>query len=412
MLKHLSNFLCGWRLLFIPPEERSRAFDLMYKNGIPFTDEHRETDGTVTVRLRGKNSAVFRHYADESGIAYKLSVPHGLPVVCSFLLRRPAIPLGVLLFAGWMFYSTRIIWDVRIEGAEKTNPSEIIALLDELGCGIGDYYPAIDFNALHAGYAAAQQDIAWLSVYMNGTVAEVQVRELWADERTKPEKNTYANVLADADGIVETVSVFEGQACVKPGDLVRKGQVLISGVIEQKDGSIRYEYAAGEVVCRTAHPIHVEIQTKRETKAYTGRETAKKSIKFFKKTINLFINGGTLYTNYDKIYTIEQLCPLGLCELPVWYETTTYREYETVSQDIPADDAADEAMTSLTEQIRAATQNAELLSKRIDTGFTDGIYNIDCLLYLRRDIGRIEEFSVSDTCVPDAGEEPENNTSR
>lgn len=410
MLNRLSDFVCGWRLLTIPPEERSRIFDLMYQNGIPFTEEHPSTDGTITVRLRGRNSRVFRYHADHAGIAYRFGEPHGLPVVCSFLLRRPAIPLGVLLFAGWMFYSTRLIWDIRIDGAQKTDPSEIIALLDELGCGVGDYYPAIDFNDLHARYAASQQDIAWLSVYMNGTVAEVQVRELWKDERTHPSENIYANILADADGIVDVVNVREGQACVKPGDLVRKGQVLISGVIEQKDGSIRYEYASGEVVCRTAYPIHVEIRTNRETKAYTGRETVKKSIKFFKKTINLFINGGTLYTNYDKIYTIEQLCPLGLCELPVWYETTICREYETVSRDISAEDAAEEALISLTEQIRTATQDAELLSKSIDAGFTDGIYHIRCLLYLRRDIGRTEEFSVSDACVPDAGENPQNHS--
>ena len=408
MIKHLSNTLAGWQTLTIPPDERVRAFDLLYRNSIPFTDEKETADGSVAIRLRGKNTELFRHFAEKENIRYTLSDVRGLPTWIAFLRYRPALVLGALLFTGWMFYSTRIIWDVKIDGAEKTDPSEIITLLDELGCGIGDYYPSIDFNNLHAQYAAAQQDIAWLSVYMNGTVAEVQVRELWADERVKPSENTYANILADADGIVESVNVVEGQACVKPGDLVRKGQVLISGVIEQKDGSIRYEYASGEVICRTAHPIHVEIQTNRETKAYTGRETAKKSIKFFKKTINLFINGGTLYTNYDKIYTIEQLCPLGLCELPVWYETTTYREYETVSRDIPADDAADEAMAALTEQIKAATQNAELLSKSIDTSFTDGIYNIDCLLYLRRDIARTGEFSTaeSDTCVPEEAENP------
>ncbi len=410
MLNRLSDFLRGWRLLSVPSEERTRTFDLMYQNGIPFTEEHPQPDGTITVRLRGKNSVRFRHYADTAEIAYRFGEPHGLPVAVSFLLRRPAIPLGVLLFAGWMFISTRIIWDVRIEGTQKTDPAEIIALLGELGCGIGDWYPAIDFNDLHAKYAAAQQDIAWLSVYMNGTVAEVQVRELWKDERLFPPENTYANVLADADGIVEVVNVREGQACVKPGDLVRKGQVLISGVIEQKDGSIRCEYAAGEVICRTAQPISAEIRTNRETKAYTGRETAKKRIKFFKKTINLFINGGTLYTNYDKIYTMEQLCPLGLCELPVWCETTTYREYETVTQDISAADAAEEAVTSLTEQIRTATQNAELLSKQIDAGFTDGVYRIRCLLYLRRDIGRTEEFPESDACVPEAGKDQQNHS--
>ncbi len=403
MLKRLTDFVSGWQTLIVPPEERVHTFDLLYKNGIPFTDEKRTSDGTITIRLHGKNRLLFRHFAEKDRLPYTLSDPHGLPTVLSFLRYRPAFLLGALLFTGWMFYSTRIVWDVRIDGATKTDPAEVIAHLEELGCGIGDYYPSIDFNDLHARYAASQRDIAWLSVYMNGTVAEVQVRELWRDERNLPPENTYANILAEADGIVESVNVIEGQACVRPGDLVRKGQVLISGVIAQKDETIRYEYAAGEVLCRTAHPIRVEIRTNRETKSYTGRENIKKSIKFFKKTINLFGNGGTLYENYDKIYTIEQVCPLGLCELPVWLEESRYREYETVTRDIPVEEAADEAMASLTEQIRAATQNAELLSKSVTADFTDGIYTIDCLLYLRRDIGRTEEFQTAGTesCVPE-----------
>lgn len=402
MLKWLTDFVSGWQTLTILPEERARTFNLLYQNDISFTDETRTSDGTITIRLRGKNRFRFRHFAEKDCLPYTLSDLHGLPVVLSFLRYRPAFLLGALLFIGWTFYSTRIIWDVQIDGATKTDPAEIIAHLEELGCGVGDYYPSIDFNDLHARYAASQRDIAWLSVYMNGTVAEVQVRELWHDERNIPPENTYANILAEADGIVESVNVIEGQACVRPGDLVRKGQVLISGVIAQKDESIRYEYAAGEVLCRTAQPIRVEIRTNRETKSYTGRENIKKSIKFFKKTINLFGNGGTLYENYDKIYTIEQLCPLGLCELPVWLEESRYREYETVTKDIPVEEAADEAMASLTEQIWTATQNAELLSKSVTTDFTDGVYTIDCLLYLCRDIGRTEEFQTAgtETCVP------------
>ncbi len=61
-------------------------------------------------------------------------------------------------------------------------------------------------------------------------------------------------------------------------------------------------------------------------------------------------------------------------------------------------------MASLTEQIRAATQNAELLSKSVTADFMDGIYTVNCLLYLRRDIGGTGEFQTdgSDSCVPDS----------
>lgn len=397
MFKRLSGFVCGWRTVTFPCSERDCIFDMMYRNGIPFTNECVDECGTVSVRLHKKDSVLFMSLANEAGTECSIGDLHGMPVVGAFLYRRPAVILGTLIFAGWMMYSTKIIWDVRIEGAEKTDTSEIIDMLQTLGCGIGDYFPSIDFNTLHAKYAASQQDIAWLSVYMNGTVAEVQVRELWRDERIKAPKNVYANVVATEDGVVEEITAFEGQPCVRAGDVVRKGQLLISGVIEQKDGSIRYEYATGEVVCRTAYPICVEIQTKQEQKSYTGRQKTKKRIKFFKKTINLFINGGTLYPNYDKIYTIEQLCPFGLCEIPLWYEKTVYREYETICREVSVDVAAEEAMTALTEQIMTATRDAELLSKQVETSFTDdGIYKVNCLLYLRHDIGQVEEFSVSE----------------
>lgn len=399
MIRTFEYLLGGRRTLTVPLEERERAFDLMYQNCIRFSNERRSPDGTLTVYLSERNSIRFRYLAECADISFTMGEAHGLPMIRAFLRRRPALLLGALLFAAWMLYSTRIVWDIRIDGVEKTEPSEITELLDELGFGIGTYYPSVDFNKLHARYAAAQSDIAWLSVYMNGTVAEVQVRELWSDDRLKHENNVYANVVAETDGIVEEVRVFEGQPCVKKGDLVRRGQLLISGVIEHKDGSVRYEDAAGEVICRTAEPICVNIRTLCDKKVYTGRTTTKKRIKFFKKSINLFIKGGTLYSNYDKIDTIEQLCPFGLCELPVWYEVTEYREYETVSERIPAEVAAEMAMTELTERLREATLDAELLSRLVETSLSEEGYRIDCLLYLRRDIGRRENFSVSDENV-------------
>ena len=74
------------------------------------------------------------------------------------------------------------------------------------------------------------------------------MRELYRNERKKHEHGTYANIVADCDGVVEEVNVVEGQAAVFPGQLVRKGQVLISGVVDGKDGEFRYEYAEGEVM--------------------------------------------------------------------------------------------------------------------------------------------------------------------
>lgn len=397
MFRKLQNYLCGWRKLTVNPAYTAAVFDLMYRNGIRFFDEEMSDCGDVTVTLREGEYKRFADIAKDLQLEYSVTEIRGLPVTLGFIRRRPMLILGLVLVLTWLFYSENLVWSIRIIGNTKTPTDEIIDHLSDLGFEVGTYYPEVNFNKLHATYVAEQQNIAWLSVYMNGTVAEVQVKELYEDTRPKHENGVYANVIATCDGIVESVNVFEGQAAVRAGDLVRKGQVLISGVVENKDGSVRYEYAAGEVICKTVDSASVKVLPEREVKRYTGQETAKKSIKIFKKSINLFIKGGIEYPTCDKIDMMEQLCPFGLIPLPVWVNTTVYKEYETVVEAVPPSAATDDALRQLSTLIKEKTAGAELTSKSVTAGFEDGAYKIDCLLYMLRDIGKTAEFTADNT---------------
>lgn len=394
MLKNLTDFLLGWREVRVAAEDRAWAMDTAYRGGFTVRTQVMEADGGIRFRLREREARHLLWLAKQRGTEITVTDSGGLPEMARFLLRRPMIPLGCGIMLWWLLYSEGLIWDVQVEGNTKTPTEEIVTRLADMGCGVGDRWGDIDFDVLHARYAAEQKDLAWLSVYRNGTVAEVQVRELWRDERPKHDGNTCANVVASCDGIVEDVRVFQGQAAVKAGDLVREGQVLISGVIEDKDGSSRFQYAAGEVRCTVAVPLSVSVETKREVKRLTGQEISQKSVKIFKKTINLFGKGGIAYPDCDKIYKMEQLCPFGLVTLPVWFTETVYREVETVMEEVPADDAAAEALMLLNQKIRQETENADLTERLIETDFSDGVCQIRCTLILSKDIGRTEEFTV------------------
>jgi len=396
VFRKLVNYILGTCEVTVSVNDRSEVFDYLYRDTIPFYEEKLIGDLSV-FSIHKRNVKLLQHFAEESGIEISFSEVRGLPVALSFMKKRPILPIGFVLCTVWIFLSHNIVWDIQIEGNTKTPDSEILEKLDELGFSIGTYYPSINFNQLHADYSAMQHDIAWLSIYMNGVVAEVQVRELWKDEREKHEEGTYANVIASCDGIVREVNVFEGQAAVRAGDFVREGQVLISGVVEKKDGGIRYEYAAGEVICEVAVPIRVEIPCEREEKVYTGRETIKKSVKIFKKTINFFVNGGIEYTTCDKIDMMEQVCPFGIGTLPIWLNTSVYREFEMQTVSVSPDMAADEAMANLSERIKEESFASELVSKSVDTAFEDGVFSVDCVLSMNRDIGKTAEFTADDT---------------
>lgn len=400
MLMRFRDFLCGWRYLTVAGEYRGEAMDLLYRENLSFRHSGTTQDGDVRIHMRARAAKRFLALAEKTGIRCTASDMHGLPVVLAFMRQRPMIPLGCLLAAVWIAYSSHIVWDIHVTGNTKTSDEEIMETLDSLGFGIGTYFPDVDFEKLHTQYAAAQHDIAWLSVYMNEAVAEVQVRELVKDERIKHAGDTYANIVASCTGVVEEIHVFEGQAAVMVGDVVRPGQVLISGVVVKKDGGTRCEYADGEVVCRTVVPISAQVMTERETKNYTGEEKHEKTVKIFKKSINLFGKGGITYASYDKISTMEQVCPFGAVPLPIWIEETVYRETAAVRETISADDAAAEAMAELTGKIKDETADAELVGREVSTTFENGVYRIDCVLTLRKDIGKTVEFTAENTAPP------------
>lgn len=391
MLSGVRRFLTGYRVVEVSTEIAAEVFDELYRDGIQFEREKR-LENSIRFIIREQRYISAKDILCRDGVV--VSEVHGLPYCLKVMCIRPVIPLGIAMFFLWMWYSSGIIWDVQVYGNTKTDEREITALLDELGCGIGDRFGDINFNQLHSDYAAVQHDIAWLSVFMNGTVAEVQVRELYRDEREKHGIGEYANIVAECDGIVEEINVFEGQAAVHAGQLVRRGQVLISGVVEEKDGEFRYEYASGEVICRTVETIRENIAAERAKKVYTGRENTEIRLRIFKKMIKLFVKGGIEGGVCDTISTMEKLCPLGLCEIPVWIEKTVSREYVSENEQISADMASEEAMLSLNNKIRRLTENAELEYKEIRSEFENGVYRIECLLYLRRDIGKTAEFTV------------------
>ena len=162
-----------------------------------------------------------------------------------------------------MTAASGLVWDVRIEGNESVPDEAVLAQLEELGFGIGTRYRNIDFDRLQTDYLAAQNELAWLSVYMDGTVARVQVWEMRGKPPRKIPDGVYANVTAAEDGVVEEVRVLEGQAAVRPGDVIRAGEIAISGAVEKKDGGVRFEYAEGEVLATTAKVLTAEVPLSR-----------------------------------------------------------------------------------------------------------------------------------------------------
>jgi len=397
MFEWLWRFFAGWCTIAVDAECRSLLFALLYKEEIGFFGEKNKKDRTY-VRILNKDKRKWHVAADEACLCYTMEKEGGLPKIVWFLGQRPGVGLGLLILISWCLYSQKIIWNFEIDGNENLSDAYIIEELTSLGCGLGTYYPGVDFDALHANVRAVDPEIAWLSVYMNGTTAQVQLREVKHGEANTAPQGVYANVVASEAGEILRTEVVEGTAVVKSGDVVTAGEILISGVVPMKEeGQARLEYAEGRVLAKVACPISVEIETVTEEKVYTGRVKQEKTIKIFQNSINLLKNTGIMYASYDTINKMEQVCLFDRLPIPVFVYTTEYKEYEMQTLTLSPEEASRKAGLLLRQELDKEIENGELLGQTITTSVTDtGNYRIDCLLYLLRDIGKTVEFSVSE----------------
>ncbi len=388
-------FFAGWRRMTFPAERRTEVFALAYEEGIRLRRERRRGE-RFSVRIGGRDAARLHSLLAGRGIEVSLSEPEGFPALLRFLGHRPGIPLGLLLFAAWTVWSSGLVWDVRIEGNRRI-PSEIVAAqLEELGFGVGTRFREVDFDQLHADYRAAHEEIAWLSVYMDGTVARVQVWETMAGKSAADRSGKGANVTAGTDGVIEEIHVFEGQAAKKPGDVIRAGEIAISGLVEKKDGGFRWEYAEGEVFATVAVPLAAEVPFERTEYRPTGREKRSRTVKIFKKTVKLFEKGGIAYGSCDTIDTIGQVCLFGRIPLPLWTGTSVVRETEPVTVTLSPDEARARARARMRGLIREAASEGQLVGKIVREETRGSCCRVEAVVYVTKDIARTAEFPLPD----------------
>ena len=396
MIRDLFTFFIGTYKISVKTEDRLRAINLMHQNGLSCRRVKVLPNGdytfSVTAFAFDKLSVLFQNNC----IDYTHSEIKGFPRAVIFMAKRPGIVVGCLLFFALMWFSSRTIWSMDITGNLTVPDSEILTLLDELGCGYGDYIPGIDFDMLHARFISKSENISWISVNLKGNHANIEVLEVKPGDTFSAEEGVYANLVAREDAEIFLVKTVSGASSVTPGTIVKKGELLVSGVVSVREDRVRYEYASGEVLAYVPRTIEVKIPFETSEKVYTGNIKEKKTIKILKKQINLFTKGGIEYTIYDKIIDNRQIILFGRFPLPVWSETSIYKEYEYEKIQNEYEKTVSLAMSELRDRLDETLEDAELVSNKVTTEITEDSFVIRYDMVCLTDIAEVCEFTVED----------------
>ena len=387
----LFGFFCGKTVFAASGKEAARIFNLCMVEKISYVKT--EWDGaSFLVSFEGRAASRFAQLCEREGIAVEVRQRRGMPELVRRYRSRPGLWIGFFLLALLLLLSRGIIWNIRIEGNDRISEARILELLSENGVAVGSSLRRLNPDQVEGNILLGEKDISWISVYTVGTTLNVEIRET---ERGDLAEGGAANLVALCDGVIERIEVCDGNVVVKKGDVVRRGELLVSGVYNTPSGgSLRAVRAEGEVYARTTYEFSVEIPLLYEKKVYTGREWCEKRIKFFAKDIKVFANTGNAPPTCDIIYYEDKLSFFGGEELPLGLETILYREYTMESVNLSPQSAAAYAFDALERELAERSVRAELLEKKISFELTEEAYLLKCYITCVENIAVAQPIKV------------------
>lgn len=393
IFERFANYLYGYVRVSVKGYT-SRALTAMLHGGIDYWGLKTDGDGIefyMAVRYRRALERVLSGV----GCTLRFSSQVGLLKTAYRYRHRPGIVVGALVFAAVLWASTYFVWDISVEGNDRLSDYEIIESFSPFGLKYGTFIPTLDLDRLCHEYLIASEELAWVSVNMEGTKACIVVKE-----RTNPagtwQTETPSNVIAAEDGQIVTFAVWSGQSRVHLGQVVRKGDVLISGVRDKTENEAVADTQTvrsyGTVKAQVFREYTVEVPLTGTQKVYTGEQKTEKQYKFFTKAVKTFGNSGNNDEFYDKIEASERVVLFGVVKLPIFVDTVVYREYTEEPYEYTEAQASQVAQAKMMKLLSEELYGCELLSKKSTGRCEDGVYTLKCGVYCIADIAKEVEI--------------------
>ncbi len=388
MTAKVINWFFGSQSYRISSENANAAAHTLTLSGADVR-KMRVVDGELYFTLPMRDCKAVEHILENKGISAECVSRHGLLYLVHRYRRRWGIPIGVLLFFAVLWLSEQFIWTVDVSGNTDIPSDVITQRLDALGCGIGTYIPKVDFDDLHNSFLLKYDDISWISVNVRGTAAHIEVREMKLPDRIIDEDAPH-NLVAREDGIIEYMEILRGTPVARTDELVRRGELLASGITEGKHG-LMFSHAMGSVMAEVKRSAHIEVPLESYVLNATGNQYSEKYLNIFGISLKFFENTEKMSQEYDKIeYEMsnrqKRLRVFDTVELPIAMSEMVFSEYERVPVILTEEEAKAQAYRRLRDECTALTSGCELVSRKISAGLSGNAYIIDCELTVICDI--------------------------
>ncbi len=307
----LYRFFCGILEVELSGVYPEKIFSLFASHKITVWNS-RFIDKKIRLYITVRDFLKLPKILKKSGIRVHILNKKGFPFFINKYKKRFGIFIGVVLFFSILWIMSGYVWIMDVEGNKAVSDTQILNVCNELGIKVGSKRKAIDTKNKAQDLLLKIDELSWGSINIEGCRLTVNVTEV----KSKKEDNSVAtNLKAKCDGVIKKIDVTSGNCVVKVGDIVKKGDILVSGIIENASDT-KFVHSIGSIVAETEELITFEEPFIKQVKYPTGEIKEKSVFEIFGMKFPLYLGktNGDFETknNTEQLKLFSQSLPIKL----------------------------------------------------------------------------------------------------
>ena len=330
-----------------------RFMNMAAFRGIYLWDVTRE-GAAMTMKAAGSSLDILQACAEKTGCSMEVLGRGGLPVFFRRFRRRQVWTAGLLCFAAGLYLLSSFIWTVRVEGNERLTEEELLSVCGEMGLKPGVWKRRVDTEAITNGLLLRFSDISWVSVGVEGTDVTIKLAET-IEKAERIDRETPCDIVAAQDGVIVQITAERGTPKVQAGDVVKKGDILISSELiiglEGEEQHTAYTAAEGTITARIWQKLTEEMPLRYKEVVYNGVEKENHSLLFGERELDILHPDSGM--EWERTMLSERPLALGDFTLPLRFRKEIWKECEILEKTR----TMEETKSILEENLRKKTEN-------------------------------------------------------
>ncbi|MEN6460319.1 MAG: sporulation protein YqfD, partial [Syntrophomonas sp.] len=227
MAKRFFDQLGGIIGVKIRGEKQEKIINMALSRGIYIWDIKKDYD-SIILKVKASGYEALKNICDENGYVMETTVKQGFPFFKGVFKRRLGFLGGALIFVAALYLLSSFIWFVEVSGNRQVDRASILNTAAKYGVYEGAARWGFSRSEVEKAMLKELSQLAYVKVDIKGVKANIEVVEKVFPQN---EINGACHMVAAKSGIIKEVLVLDGQAAVKEGDVVARGDILISGIV-------------------------------------------------------------------------------------------------------------------------------------------------------------------------------------